>query len=99
MKPKLCPTCQRPVPQDEIEALFTKLQRRIYRAVADAGSVGLTKWQVLEKAYFDDPSGGPGSPNIIRVSVCKMNKALREHGLKIRADNRTAGNYRLEACE
>lgn len=79
-----CPECGHPIPDDEIAALLTPGQRRVYEIVRMAGAAGISSRDIRDKLYENEPNGGPET-NIISVFAHYANVRLRPHGLKITA--------------
>lgn len=81
----VCEKCGHPLPSLEVQLDLTKPQRRIFNALQRAGQAGLTRDQIIEKVYTDDPNGGPLTAlNSICVQRWKMNKKMKPFGLFIK---------------
>jgi hypothetical protein len=85
VKQKLCPTCGHPQASDEIAALLSGKQRRLYEIVRKAGTEGIAAKDIMRMLYADDPTGGPETCNIISVFANKANQKIAGKGLKIHA--------------
>lgn len=77
----LCPHCKRPLPS--ALAVSGNIKRRIVNALLDHPD-GLTRWELMQHAYRDDPSGGPESPNIINVHANQINGQIEAQGWRMR---------------
>lgn len=89
---KSCPHCGHPL-VDSVAETLPRRQRRLYEAVEQAGNAGISRAQLMEKMYYDDPNGGPDSSNIVSVTVHVINKKIAKRGLAILS--RPFGVYRL----
>ncbi len=74
---KCCPTCQQPLPP--------KLQVGGKRRQALLDYVlkhphGVTRDQIMDHVWADDPNGGPDARTIISVMIRQINAKLRELG-------------------
>ena len=103
MSNDICPTCNRPLADTGIAATLPRIKRRIFEAVANAGEMGINRFEIMDKVYGDDPDGGPDNDFIIKVHISQINKRIREAGLHITGDRvgpRNPKLYRLEeiAC-
>jgi hypothetical protein len=80
-----CPCCKRlfPFPSDAIK-LSGNVRRRYFDALAKAPD-GLTREQILNAVYADDPNGGPDAYETVRQHIFEINKTLAKHGLKIKS--------------
>jgi hypothetical protein len=78
---KICPCCNRPLPP-AIE-LQGKIRRRYWDFISRHPE-GVTKNQIFDAVYGDDPNGGPLRGDlVVRVNVYHINKVLRKHGLRV----------------
>jgi hypothetical protein len=95
---RICQCCGFPLAQDEVAWLFRGKQRRIFEALARAGNAGLSREQLLDRVYWDDPEGGPlTARGVIAVMICQqMNPKLEPFGLQIKGlSGRGSWPYRL----
>ena len=81
MKLKVCPCCKRPF-APEVD-LGGPVRQRTYDYIV-AHPEGVTRYQVMEHVYRDDPNGGPLHTNIVAVVVSKINRQLAERNLPLR---------------
>jgi hypothetical protein len=89
-----CPTCGQPIPPD-IE-LQGPVRNRVYDFIRK-NPRGVTRQQVADAVYRDDPNGGPDSAtSVISATVWHINKKLRKHGVRIYGGGGGPGaRYRL----
>lgn len=71
-----CRTCGHPIPRDDVAAALVGKQRKLYEAVADAGTRGINSLQIMSELYGDDPGGGPESANVVSVMNGHVNRHL-----------------------
>jgi hypothetical protein len=88
-----CPYCSHPMAPPNVEDKLTAQQLRIFEALERAGQAGITRAQILEQIYFDNPSGGSENRNLLNVQKTLMTPALHHFGLKI-VSTRSGNNYR-----
>lgn len=81
---RVCPECGHPIPTDEVAALLTPMQHRVFEIVHMAGAAGISSREIRDKLYESKPNGGPES-NIISVFAHHANLRLKAVGLKITA--------------
>lgn len=90
-----CPHCGHPMVADEVARALPKVQRRIYEAIRNAGSAGISWSDIMAKVYSDDPTGGPAT-NSVSVLICsRINPALEKRGLKLVSNGGPGSLYRL----
>ena len=77
---RLCPTCHRPFPPRL--AVHGPVRQRIVDVIADRPD-GITRVELLDLVYADDPSGGPDNPNTICVLIKHANAELAAQGFRI----------------
>lgn len=85
MKPKCCPTCQRPF-APEVDVGGPKRQK-IYDYIAKHPE-GVTREQVMTAVYADDPDGGPEHFATISGHVLNINKFFRAKHLPYKINGR-----------
>jgi hypothetical protein len=93
---KVCECCGHPLPEYDTLSGLTELQQRLFTALERSGRVGLTRAEIFQKLYGDDPHGGPDSLNVVNVHRAKMQYALRKHNIKIVATKGWGTRWRLE---
>jgi len=81
----VCRECGHPIPTDDIAAVLSPRQRRVYEIVRLAGTAGISSKEIRDKVYENDPNGGPKETNIISVFAHYANVRLRPFGLEITA--------------
>ena len=77
---RLCPTCHRPFPPRL--AVHGPVRQRIVDVIADRPD-GITRVELLDLVYADDPSGGPDNTNTICVLIKHANEELAAQGWHI----------------
>lgn len=83
-----CPTCDHPIPSDDLAAGFGQIQRMIYEIIRDAGQEGIHRERLEQLVYGNSPYGGPAT-NSVGVMICRnINPALQARGLYIRSRGR-----------
>lgn len=51
------------------------LSKKIASAISDAGEVGISTREIVEKVYADDPNGGPlGAEACVHSTITRMRK-------------------------
>ena len=78
---KCCPTCKRPFAPDV--QVGGKRRQAFYDYIA-RNPQGVTRYQILDHVYADDPDGGPNGHNIVCVTIKHINAKLEKHGHRIR---------------
>jgi len=81
----VCAECGHPIPSDEVAAVLSPRQRRVYEIVRLAGTAGISAKEIRNKLYENDPNGGAKNTNIISVFAHYANVRLRPFGLEITA--------------
>jgi hypothetical protein len=76
-RPRLCPTCRRPFPPSLI--VHGPVRQRVVDLIANRPD-GITRGELINLVYADDPNGGPDTPNTISVLVKDANKELAAQG-------------------
>ena len=79
-RPRLCPTCHRPFPPRL--AVHGPVRQRIVDLIANRPD-GITRGEILDVVYADDPNGGPGNPNTVSVLIKHANEELAAQGWHI----------------
>jgi hypothetical protein len=79
-RPCLCPTCQRPYPPRLV--VHGPVRQRIVDAIANRPD-GITRGEILDLVYADDPDGGPANPNTVSVLIKHANAELAGQGFRI----------------
>ena len=93
---KACECCGHPVVEYDTLRGLTPAQQRIFNIVEKAGQAGITRKQLFDAMYSDDPNGGPDNPNVLNVQRVKMQYALEKHGLKITTTGGHYATWRIE---
>lgn len=96
---KVCECCGHPLPDKAVFEVLTPMQRRIFQAVAAAGTHGITSRVLIDRLYQDDPNGGPSSINIIAVVASHMRPRLKPFGITLKANPGREGRYTLQKLE
>jgi hypothetical protein len=92
-RPQSCPTCHRPFPPRL--TVHGPVRQRIVDLIANRPD-GITRNEILNLAYADDPNGGPDDPNTISVLIKHANAELVTQGFRILPAWRGRGaRYRL----
>jgi len=97
----ICPCCGGPmadaVPvEDLLHMSVPQQQMRIIKALADAYPRAVSKSQLIDAIYWDDPDGGPDNPsNVINQQLCRLRPLVSMHGWTIPMARGGAGNYGL----
>jgi hypothetical protein len=69
------------------------VQRKLFALIEAAGTEGIRARDLFERAYDDDPDGGPlTGTSVIAIMVRHINRRVQPVGLVIR---RHGGMYRL----
>ena len=82
-------------------SMFRDVKYRIVECIHRAGAGGRTSQDVFDYVYGDKANGGPDSGvKIIAVHICRINKMLKPHKLRIHhtqvGRGGYAGVYRME---
>lgn len=93
----LCPYCKQPLHGEMAIPPLKPRMKRIYKAMLEAGTEGITPEDLLVRMYDDGEWPTPGGPVVLRVQICEMNKALETIGQRIVSAHR--GRYRLMHVE
>jgi len=93
---KVCACCGHPMPEYDALSGLTQAQQRIFNVLEKVGQAGITRNDLFERIYGDDPDGGPDSRNILNVQRTKMQRGLAKHGLRIVAQGGHYSLWRLE---
>lgn len=73
------------------------VKQRIYEFVAKHPE-GVSRYQIMEAVYADDPDGGPESHSTVGVHIMQMNRqVLYRLGLMIRSPSGRGAEYKLRA--
>ncbi len=98
IKGEPCPTCGHPMPTDALAPKLQGIQRQLYEIVRDAGTLGITKNELIAKLYGHRADGGPLTDNIISIMNWQLNKKLRLAGFEIKAMRKGEGaRYQLRS--
>lgn len=76
---KCCPTCLRPLPPANIQV---RGRRQALFDLVRSSPDGVTRSEILEYLYFDDPDSEPESRSIVSKMVWDINKRLKKQNLK-----------------
>jgi hypothetical protein len=79
-RPHLCPMCQRPFPPRLV--VHGPVRQRIVDLIANRPD-GITRGEILDLVYADDPNGGPANPNTVSVLIMRANEELAAQGFRI----------------
>ena len=94
MKMERCPCCGQFIPP-KVGALDNmRVKKRIYEFIA-RNPQGVSRDEIMDAAYADDPDGGPESVNVISVHVLRINKILEHEGVRIQSTRGPHATYRL----
>jgi hypothetical protein len=93
---RICECCGHPLPGDDVEALLTPTQRKMYISVKAAGRSGITNPGLMQKIYADRFDGGPEYTSVIAVMAKSIRTKLAPHGLTIRSTGGPGARYFLE---
>jgi hypothetical protein len=92
-RPHFCPACRRPFPP--LLVVHGPVRQRVVDLIANRPD-GITRAELLDLVYADDPNGGPDTPNTISVLVKNANAELAALGYRIEPAWRGRGaRYRL----
>lgn len=92
MKLATCPHCGQIIPPK------VTFQGPITRAIYDYVTnrpYGVTTEQIVRFVYAHDPNGGPEDSSTVRVLIYRMNKVLKNHGVKISCPKGQGGVYAM----
>lgn len=74
---------------------FTRTERRIIQALANSGNRHLSKNDLVQHVYFDDPNGGPDwAEQSIAVRMVSLRRKLEKMGWTI--ETRWGVGYQLQ---
>ena len=76
----LCPTCRRPYPPPLV--VHGPVRQRIVDLIAMRPD-GISRGEILDLVYGNDPNGGPANPNTISVLIKHANAELAAQGFRI----------------
>ena len=94
MRSKVCPQCQRPLPP--ALPVHGPVRQRIVDLIASRSDAGITRHELLDLVYANDPNGGPDTENVISVLVKKANNDLAPLGYCITATGGPGSRYHLQ---
>lgn len=77
---KICLACGRPFPPRLV--VRGPVRQRIVDLIASRPD-GITRGEILDLVYADDPNGGPDNPNTISVLIKHANAELAAQGWHI----------------
>jgi hypothetical protein len=92
----VCKCCGHPLPESNAALGLTRGQQRLFQFVEKAGRAGITRHDLMDRMYANDPNGGPDSLNVLNVQKTNMNRRLLKHGLKITTSRGHYSMWRLE---
>ena len=96
-----CKACGHPLPDDFVPGLrLVGMQKRILEIVSKRTPAGVSARELVDLVYQDDPNGGPEAADVsVKTTICRLNKTLKEHGLRItgKRGSRSLG-YILQAA-
>jgi len=90
--PLICPCCKQVVPP---RLFLPKMLQRIYDCVS-RHPAGVTRGQLMDDIYSDDPNGGPEGFSVISVHVMRLNKRLEQVDLRIKGTGGPGSVFRLQ---
>lgn len=93
-----CPCCNQPLPDTDVrwdprtrvlarkgEAVkLSGIQARVFDVLWRAQPERVPTKSIFERVYADDPDGGPESPNIVAVVLCRVRKMVAPLGVEIK---------------
>lgn len=88
-----CPCCHRPFPPEL--AVGGSVRQRLVDIVANRPD-GVTRSELLDCLYANDPNGGPDYPNTISVLIHFANIKLNKLGYRIKGSGGPGSRYFLE---
>jgi DNA-binding response OmpR family regulator len=94
MKTSFCPLCHQIIPPRN---LFRDqpVKQRIYEFIA-AHREGVTRRQIMDHVWADDPNGGPEFANVVSVHIKNMRPILEREGLTVTCARGPGATYRIE---
>lgn len=76
---------------------FSSPQQQAIWLFIDKRKTTLTE-RLIDHIYRDDTDGGPlSAAGVIHVQICRMNKILATHGMRIQGNNRGASYSLIES--
>jgi hypothetical protein len=91
----ICPACRRPFPPRLV--VHGPVRQRIVDTIANRPD-GISRAELLDVVYADDPEGGPDNANTISVLIHHANIELAPQGFRIEPTWLGRGaRYRLTA--
>lgn len=104
----VCPCCGRPIVDEAPLYITSPSQRRIFEALAKAPN-GLTREQLENELYWDDPDGGAETASrVVYVQIHKLRRTLESQNAPWRLPLlasllpqgfKTGGRYRLVSAD
>jgi hypothetical protein len=92
---RCCPQCGQVIPPKKLFP-HQPVKRRIYEYVARHPE-GVSRRQIIDAVYANDPDGGPISESIISCHLFSMRPTLHAAGVNITSPRgRGGGCYKLE---
>lgn len=91
-----CPYCGSPLDGNSIVSPTNKRRRRLYDAVAKAGSKGITVKKLLPHMYTAGQQQTPSAWAVLRVQIHELNRTIASLSQKIKAVD---GSYYLFSTE
>jgi hypothetical protein len=95
----VCEACGHPKPDNEIVALLTGKQRRLFEIIVRSGTLGIGVHDIMPELYANDPTGGPTNSQIISVMAHHINKKIAPFGLKLSCRRGPWAVWRLTETE
>lgn len=94
-----CPYCHNQTDEPAPPPLLRPRKMRVYHAVVQSGTDGITPEDLLVRMYADDEMPTPGGPQVLRVMISEMNKVLWQkpwrQRISARNGNENLGRYYL----
>ena len=97
MAPLVCECCGQIIPPQN-PFVTSPIKARIYAFITKHPE-GVTRDQIADHVYADDPNGGPEWTSTISVHIHWMNIKLSKLGLKIASPRGRSSNFRLRKLE
>lgn len=92
-RPKVCSQCHRPFPPPLV--VRGPVRQAIVNLIASRPD-GVTRAEIIDVVYADDPDGGPENPNTISVLVKFANWDLAPQGYRITSTGGPGSRYHLQ---
>jgi len=90
----VCPCCRQIIPP---KGLFRDqpVKARIYEFIATHPQ-GVTRRQIMDAVWANDPNGGPEFENVVSVHIKHMRPALEREGVTISCARGPGATYRVK---